>query len=83
MRSLSSKNRNVKYLLYVVDSFPKSAGFKPLKDKKGKTFLNGFMKIVNESNCKPKKLWVNQGNEFYDKLMQELLDNNDISTKEY
>ena len=29
---------------------------KPLKDKKGKTFLNAFIKIVNESNRKPNKL---------------------------
>ena len=49
-----------------------------IKDKNGKTALNAFMKIVNESNRKPNKLWVNQGREFYNKLMQEWLDNNDI-----
>ena len=27
---------------------------------------------------KPNKLWVNQGREFYNKLMQEWLDNDDI-----
>ena len=27
------------------------------------------MEIVNESNCKPKKLWVDQGRELYNKLM--------------
>ena len=36
------------------------------------------MEIVNESNRKPNKLWVDQGREFYNKLMQEWLDNNDI-----
>ena len=36
------------------------------------------MEIVNESNRKPSKLWVDQGTEFYNKLMQQLLDNNDI-----
>ena len=49
-----------------------------IKAKNGKTVLNAFMKIVNESNCKPNKLWVDQGREFYNKLMQEWLDNNDI-----
>ena len=34
--SLSSKNKNAKYL-------------KPLKEKKGKTVLNDFIEIVNES----------------------------------
>ena len=38
---------------------------KPLKDKKGKPVLNAFNKIVNESNCRPNKLWVDQGKNFY------------------
>ena len=75
MESLSSKNINVKYLLCVIDVFTKYA---PLKDKKGRTVLNVFVEIVNESNRKPNKLWVDQGREFYNKLMQEWLDNNDI-----
>ena len=32
--------------------------------------------IVNESNHKPNKLWVDQGKEFYNKRMHEWLDNN-------
>ena len=51
---------------------------KPLKDKKGKTVLNAFKEIVNESNCEPNKLWFDQGREFYNKLRQEWLDTNDI-----
>ena len=34
--------------------------------------------MVNTSNCKLNKLWVGQGREFYNKLINELLDNNDI-----
>ena len=78
IKSLSSKNKNVKYLLCVIDVFTKYAWVKPLKDKKGKTVLNTFIEIVNESNCKPNKLWVDQGREFYNKLMQEWLGSNDI-----
>ena len=37
-----------------------------------------FTEIVNESNRKPNKLWVNQGREFYNRLMREWLDNNNI-----
>ena len=47
-----------------------------MKDKKSKTVLNAFMEIVNKSNRKPNKLWVDQRREFYNKLMQEWLDNN-------
>ena len=68
--SLSSKNKNVKHLLCIMDVFNKYAWAKPLKDKNGKTVLNAFIEIVNESNCKPNKLWVDQGRKFYNKLMQ-------------
>ena len=61
MESLPSEDENVKYLLYVIDVFTKYAWVKPLKDKKGKTVLNAFIEIVNESNRKPDKLWVDQG----------------------
>ena len=54
MESLSSKNRNVKYLLCVIDVFTKYAWVKALKDKKGKTVLNAFTERINESNHKTK-----------------------------
>ena len=75
MGSLSSKNKNVKCLC-VIDVFTKYAWVKPLKEKKGKTVLNAFIKKVNESNCKSNKSWVDQRRVV--KLMQEWLDNNDI-----
>ena len=43
MGSLSSKNKNVKYLLCVIDVFIKYAWVKHVKDKKAKTFLNAFI----------------------------------------
>ena len=61
MESFSSKNKNVIYLLCFIDVFNKYAWVKPLKDKRGKIILNGFIKIVNESNSKPNKLWIYQG----------------------
>ena len=65
MASLSSKNKNVKYVIKnVIDVFTKYAWDKPLTGKKGKTVLNVFIKIVHKSNRKPNKLWVNLGREF-------------------
>ena len=61
MESLSSKNKNVKYLLGVIDVFTKYEWVKPLKDKNGKTVLDAFIEKINESNRKPNKLWVDQG----------------------
>ena len=58
IESLSSKNKNVKYLLCVIDFFTKYVCVKPLKDTKGKAAINAFIEIVNESNHKPKKVWL-------------------------
>ena len=44
MESLSSLNRDIKYLWCVIDSFFKYAWVKPLKDKNDKTFRHGFIK---------------------------------------
>ena len=78
MESLSSKNKDVKCLLCVIDVFIKYTWVKLFQDKKGKTFLNAFIEIVNESNHKPNKLWIDQGRAFYNKHMQEWLENNYI-----
>ena len=78
MGSLSSKNKNVKNLSCVIDVITKYAWVKPLKDEKGKTVLNAFIDIVNKSNSKRNKVCVDQGREYYNRLMQEWLDNNDI-----
>ena len=77
IESLSSKNKDIRCLLYVINHFT-YVWVKPLKDKKNKTAFNAFMKIVNECNHKPKKLWVDQGEKFRNKLIQEWLDVNDI-----
>ena len=63
--SLSSKNKSFNYLLSVIDIFTKYTWVKTLKDKTGKTVLNAFIEIVNDSNHKPSKLWVDQGRKLY------------------
>ena len=75
MESLSSFDRVVKDLLCVIEVFTKYTWVKPLKDKKAKTILPGF---VNESKRKPNKLLVDQGRELLNRHMQKWLDDNDI-----
>ena len=75
---MSSVKKKIKCLSCVIDVFTKYAWVKPLKDRTGKTVLNTFMEITNQPNHKSNKLWVAQGRESYNKLMQERLDNNDI-----
>ena len=78
LESFCSKNKNVKYLLFVIDIFTKYAWVEPLKDKTGRTVLNALIEIVNESNRKPNKLWVDLWREFLNELMQKWLNNNEI-----
>ena len=68
---MCSKDQNVQYLLCVIDLFTKYAWV-----KKVKTVFSTLIEIVNESNWKLNKLWVDQARELYSKLMQEWLDNN-------
>ena len=35
-----------------------------------------LLKIANESNRKPNKVWADQGRKFYNELVQEWLNNN-------
>ena len=37
-----------------------------------------FQIILNESNRKPNKLWVDKGSEFYNRLMKSWLQDNEI-----
>ena len=49
-----------------------------LKDKKGIPITNAFQKTLKESNCKPNKIWVDEGSEFYNRSMKSWLEKNDI-----
>ena len=58
IRSLSSKNGNIKHLLCGVDVFTKYAWVKPLKDKKDKKVLKAFIKIMNDSITNQINYWL-------------------------
>ena len=40
-----------------------------LKDKKVISTTNAFQKILDESNCKANKIWVDKGSKFYNRTM--------------
>ena len=48
------------------------------KSKKGITITNAFQKKVNESKCKPNKIYVDKSSEFHNRLIKAFLQNNDI-----
>ena len=49
-----------------------------MKDKKGITITNAFQKILDESNRKPTRIWVDKGSEFYNRSLKSWLEKNPI-----
>ena len=45
---------------------------------KGITITNAFQKILDESNHKPNKIWVDKGREFYNRSVKPWLEKNAI-----
>ena len=78
MKSLSRKNKGIKYLLCSIDLYSKYTFVIPLKDKKGISIVNAFNEIIKQSNRKPNKIWVDQGGDFYNNVFKKRLSDNDI-----
>ena len=45
-----------------------------MKDKKGTTITNAFQKILDGSNRKPNKIWVNKGSGFYNRSVKSRIE---------
>ena len=78
MQLISKFNKGIHFSLCVNDIFSKYAWVISLKDKKGITITNGFQKMLKESNCKPDKIWVDKGSEFYNRSMKSFFRNKNI-----
>ena len=78
MQLISKFNKGFRFLLCVIDIYTKYAWVVPLKDKKGVSIINAFQSILNRSNRKRNKIWVDKGSEFYNKSMKSWLEKNDI-----
>ena len=72
MQAFTKFNRGVKYLLTVIDVFSKYGWLIPLKDKTGKSVASALKTIFEEK--KPKKMWVDNGKEFYNKDVKDLIE---------
>ena len=60
-QKLKQKNKK---LLCAIDLFSKYAWVFPLKGKRIISTVNAFEKILDSSNRKPNKIWVDRGGEF-------------------
>ena len=75
--NLSKYNKVFKYLLCAIDLFSKYAWVTPIKDKKGTSIVDAFKKIISQER-KPKKIWIDQGSEFYSNTFKHFLKMNNI-----
>jgi transposase InsO family protein len=71
MSEWKAVNDGEKYILTVVDVFTRYAWAKPMKTKSAIDTFAAFIAIVEESGRKPKKLWVDQGAEFYNSVFKK------------
>ena len=69
----SKSNISIRFLLYVIDIYKKYTWFVLLKGKNGVTITNDFQEILDESGCKSNRIWLNKGNELYNKSIKSWL----------
>ena len=72
-KSLVKWNKDIKYLLMVIDVFSKYVWIKPLRDRKTESVSKAFDEIFETSKRKPKVLWTDKGSEFISKHFKEFL----------
>ena len=77
MQLLNKFNKGFRFLLCVIDIFSKYTWVVPLKDKKGVSIVDAFQKILDDSNRKRNKIWVDKGSEFYNNSFKKWLKDND------
>lgn len=72
LKKLSHFNSGYKYILTIIDIFSRRATAIPLKDKKDKSLVNAFKKMLDDFGT-PNNLTTDNGSEFINKLVKELL----------
>ena len=78
MQLITKFNNRFRFLSRVADIYSKCEQlFYPLKDEKGVAITNAFKNILDESNRKPNKIWLEKGSKFCNRSMKSFLQNND------
>ena len=78
MQLIGKFNKGICFLSCVIDIYSKYAWVIPLKDKKGVSIVSAFQKVLNKSDQKPNKIWVDKGSEFYNSSMKSWLEENNM-----
>ena len=70
MQLISKFSKGFRFLLCVIGISNKYAWVVPLKGKAGIIITNAFQKVLDESNRKRNKTWVDKSSEFYNRSMK-------------
>lgn len=73
MQKYSTKNKNYKYILMVIDTFSKKGYARPIKNKGAIEVTNAFKSILKEAKDSPKNLHSDEGLEFFNSTFQDLM----------
>ena len=65
MQLINTFDKGFRFLLSVIDLFGKYVWVVSLKNKKGVSIVDAFQKILDNSDRKPSKIWVDKGSKFY------------------
>lgn len=76
MQRFTRQNKGYKYLLMIIDVFSKYGWIVPLKNKTGLSVTAAFKTLFEDQT--PSKLWTDDGKEFYNKDMNNLLEKHNI-----
>ena len=69
---------DMKWMLTMIDIYSRYAWATPMKSKSADDVLQAFMQVINESKRMPKKIWVDEGSEFYNAKMTKYLNDHGI-----
>ena len=78
MQLISKFNKGIRLFLCVIDIFSKYTWVIPLKDKRGIAITNALQKILDKSNRKPNRKWVDKGSEFHNRSTKSHLEKDAI-----
>ena len=67
---ISKSNERIRFFVFVIDICSKCAWVIPLKGKKSIAVTNAVQIVLDESNRKPNRIWVDKGSEFYNRSME-------------
>ena len=65
MQLIIKFNKGFRFLLCVIEIFSKYAWVIRLNYEKSVSIVNAFQKVLDDSNRKPNRIWVDKGSEFY------------------